>query len=167
MISRSYGHSLSLVGFDGIGRISDFGQTRILQLRSGRATPFTLSTVGATPDYAASETLLDGAEKTSKSDMFSLGVTIIHIVTGQLSRPQPLLYIVNGERRTRPETERRKRDIDAIRQPEVRRLVEDLLHDDPARRSVAEDVLARLIAIHRTVRESTATATATTSSCPR
>jgi hypothetical protein len=129
----------------GTVKIVDFGLAHLAALDGGPATAVSSAPVLGTLDYVAPEQARDPAGVDIRADVYSLGCTLYHLLTGQPPFPggtplQKLLW--HQERPPRPVTELRQ-DVPA----RVAAVLERMLAKEPGRRhatpaEVAEDLAA-------------------------
>jgi predicted Ser/Thr protein kinase len=74
-------HNLMLTP-SGQVKILDFGLAHLSDERSATATPLSSGTVLGTPDYLAPEQAREPAGADSRADLYSLGCTLYHFLTG-------------------------------------------------------------------------------------
>ena len=101
-----------LLTSNGVAKISDFGNSRMVDLF---ATPELLTSSPGTLDSMPPEAL-EGGEYDDKLDIFSYGHLAIHIIIQR--RPHPLLrpvYTVGGKYVPRTEVERRQRYLGQVK----------------------------------------------------
>ena len=68
-------------------KISDLGVAKILDMSPARAARMTQTQVPGTPSYMPPETMIDRPKYTSKVDIFSMGVLIVHVLSGEWPIP--------------------------------------------------------------------------------
>jgi len=134
-----------LIDVSGRAKIGDLGESHEIRSR-GQDRTKGLFGVG-TPIYMAPEMEVEGTFKGPAADMFMLGVMACEMSSGHPPSPGFKLTNVNGVCHTIPEPSRRASDIAAMKHPEIRTLVDQLILDDPQQRWDAKEVqsfLARL-----------------------
>jgi hypothetical protein len=130
-------------------KIADFGLARLVSAECGPATPLSASPLLGTLDYLAPEQARDPADVDRRADIYSLGCTFYHLLTGQPPFPRgtPLQKLLgHQERSPRPATELRP-DMPA----RLAALLERTLAKQPERRpataaEVAEEISVALSA---------------------
>ena len=133
-------------------KISDLGVAKILDVTPGRAAQMTQTRVPGTPAFMPPEAMLDRPKYTSKVDIFSFGVLVVHILTGEWPIPSAAF----AEDPNDPngvvlvtEFERRRESIDRIREDHpLLGLIEQCLSNVASRRPDAADVVRQLQAEH-------------------
>lgn len=89
-----------------IAKVTDFGMARFLDLSA--INPSDLTGCPGTKDYMPPEALADPPDYNHKIDVFSIGVLIIHILTGKLPNPSNQILCQDfSTRKCKSETERR------------------------------------------------------------
>ena len=137
-----------LLDSEGVAKISDFGNSRMVDLR---ATPEILTSNPGTLDYMPPEAL-EGGEYTVKLDNFSFGHLSIHIILQR--RPHPLLrhtYKKDNKLTPRTEVERRELYLEEVKSKlqggdthPFYKLIVQCLSDDPDLRPTCQDALIRI-----------------------
>ena len=133
-------------------KISDLGVAKILDVSPGRAARMTQTRVPGTPAFMPPEAMLDRPKYTSKVDIFSFGVLVVHTLSGEW--PTPSGVYAEDPRdpdKTIPvnEFERRRRFIDRIREGHpLLGLIEQCLSNVASRRPDAAEVVRQLQAEH-------------------
>ena len=133
-------------------KISDLGVAKILDVSPGRAAQMTQTRVPGTPAFMPPEAMLDRPKYTSKVDIFSFGVLVVHILSGEWPIPSAAF----AEDPNDPngvvlvtEFERRFRFIDRIREGHpLLGLIEQCLSNVASRRPDAAEVVRQLQAEH-------------------
>jgi serine/threonine protein kinase len=124
-------------------KILDFGLAHVADADNSAATPLSSGMVLGTPDYVAPEQARDPAQADIRADVYSLGCTLYHLLTGRPPFPDgtPLQKLLAHQ-------ECRPRALTAARAdvPEaLAAIVERMLSKDPARRyPTPADVVADL-----------------------
>ena len=137
-----------LIDAHGRAKIGDLGEAHVIQA-TRRATR-TLSAYGVgTPLYMAPEMAIDGAERGTSADMFSLGVMACEMSSGRPPNPGAQLARVDGVLRGVSERQRREADMRAMRHSEIRELVDHLIVDEEDRRWDARQVQSFIESIGR------------------
>ena len=136
---------LNLNGKDKVAKIGDFGNSRLVDLKS---TPEIMTSNPGTLDYMPPEAV-DGGDYDEKLDIFSYGHLGIHIVIQR--RPHPLLrhnHKKAGKLLARTEVERRqvylqnmKAMLDGGDAHPLYTLIIQCLNDEPAPRPSCEEIL--------------------------
>jgi hypothetical protein len=128
-------------------KIVDFGLAHLASGAGGPATPISSAPLLGTLDYAAPEQARDPAGVDTRADVYSLGCTLYHLLTGRPPFPAgtPLQTLLcHQERAPRPVTELRPDVPEALAA-----ILERMLAKEPDRRhatpaEVAEDLAALL-----------------------
>ena len=136
-----------LVTGEGIPKLLDFGLAKMLVDETDTATQRTETALRVlTPEYASPEQVL-GKEITTSSDVYSLGVVLYELLTGQrpyrldTGSPEEITGAVVGQRPERPSTKARlHRDLDDI--------VLTALRKEPERRYASAEQLGEDIRRH-------------------
>ena len=133
-------------------KISDLGVAKILDVSPGRAAQMTQTRVPGTPAFMPPEAMLDRPKYTSKVDIFSFGVLVVHTLSGEWPTPSGV-YAEDPRdpNKTIPvnEFERRRRFIDRIREGHpLLGLIEQCLSNVASRRPDAAEVVRQLQAEH-------------------
>ena len=133
-------------------KISDLGVAKILDVSPGRAAQMTQTRVPGTPAFMPPEAMLDRPKYTSKVDIFSFGVLVVHILTGEWPIPSAAFAEdpndLNGFVLV-TEFERRRRFIDRICEGHpLLGLIEQCLSNVASRRPDAAEVVCQLQAEH-------------------
>ena len=68
-------------------KISDLGVAKILDVSPGRAAQLTQTQVPGTPTFMPPEAMFSRPKYTSKVDIFSFGVLMVHILSGEWPMP--------------------------------------------------------------------------------
>ena len=133
-------------------KISDLGVAKILDVSPGRAAQMTQTQAPGTPTFMPPEAMLARPKYTSKVDIFSFGVLIVHILSGEWPMPSEGY----AEDPNDPngvvlvtEFERRCESIDRIREGHtLLGLIEQCLSNATSRRPDAAEVVRQLQAEH-------------------
>ncbi len=134
-------HNL-IVSPAGVLKIVDFG---LAGLMAGDAQAVTAaSALLGTPDYTAPEQALDPRSADPRSDLYSLGCTLYHLLTGQ--PPFPGGTALRKLVRHQEESPRPVRDLCPDVPPPLAALVARLMHRNPARRPGSAALVARALA---------------------
>ncbi len=120
-----------LIAGDGSVRVTDFGLAKSFE-QAGLSGMTATGTVGGTPYYMPREQLISFRETRPASDVWSMGATLYHLLTGQHARRfetgvDPLGVILHGG--VVPVRER-----DPSLSVELSRVVDRAIADDPASR---------------------------------
>lgn len=145
VVHRDVKPSNIVVAEDGTAKLLDFG----IGKEEGAVTGLTRTGVGmGTLHYMAPEQLVDARSATTRSDVYALGATLYHLLTG---RP-----VVHGEVQTLVarsladlvrQVVRRRPAASALRPdcpPALERLIDRMLAETPAERPTAAEALAAL-----------------------
>ena len=133
-------------------KISDLGVAKILDVSPGRAARMTHTQAPGTPAFMPPEAMLARPKYTSKVDMFSFGVLVVHILSGEWPMPSEGY----AEDPNNPngvvlvtEFERRRESIDRIGEGHpLLGLIEPCLSNVASRRPDAAEVVRQLQAEH-------------------
>ena len=134
-----------LLTSNGVAKISDFGNSRMVDLF---ATPELLTSSPGTLDSMPPEAL-EGGEYDDKLDIFSYGHLAIHIIIR--NRPHPLLrptYPVGGRLLPRTEVQRRQRYLDIVKkvlsgdEHPLYLIIVQCLQDEPSLRPNCEVIIS-------------------------
>jgi serine/threonine protein kinase len=143
--------NILLDGVTGRAKLSDLGESHLVQSVAQHTRRSTvIGTTGpfgvGTPLYMAPEMRHVDDEKSSRTDMFSMGVVMCEVSSGRRPNPGPETERIAGQRLLRevPEPERRAADIASMRNEQLRSIVEHLIVDEMRERSSAQQVLASL-----------------------
>ena len=131
-------------------KISDLGVAKILDVSPGRAAQMTQTQVPGTPTFMPPEAMFSRPKYTSKVDIFSFGVLVVHILSGEWPIPSG----VYAEDPNDPngvvsvtEFERRRESIDRISVGHpLLGLIEQCLSNVASRRPDAAEVACQLLA---------------------
>jgi predicted Ser/Thr protein kinase len=144
MVHRDIKPANLLLTPDGQVKILDFGLARLAEQDNSATPTLPSATIVGTPDYLAPEQARDPRAADIRADIYSLGSTLYHLLTGQPPFPggTPLQKLLaHQERLPRPVTESRSdvpRALDAI--------VQRMLAKEPAQRYAAPAEVARALA---------------------
>ena len=133
-------------------KISDLGVAKILDVSPGRAAQMTQTQAPGTPTFMPPEAMLARPKYTSKVDVFSFGVLMVHILSGEWPMPSEAF----AEDPNDPngvvlvtEFERRRESIDRIGEGHpLLGLIEQCLSNVASRRPDAAEVVRQLQAEH-------------------
>ena len=136
-------------------KISDLGVAKILDVSPGRAAQMTQTQGPGTPAFMPPEAILARPKYTSKVDIFSIGVLVVHTLSGEWPTPGGV-YVEdpNDSGKTIPvnEFERRRESIDKIREGHpLLGLIEKCLSNVASCRPDAAEVVRQLQAEHARV----------------
>ena len=127
-------------------KISDLGVAKILDLN-----PSQMRTMTQTPGtwcYMPPETQVEKSRYSTKVDVFSFGVLMVHLFSGQWPCPTEAVIVdPQDDSRVIPQTEaeRRREKLDAIgRDHPLMNLMLGCLHNSPARRPEAVEILTQV-----------------------
>ena len=130
-------------------KISDLGVAKILDVSPGRAAQLTQTQAPGTPTFMPPEAMFSRPKYTSKVDIFSFGVLMVHILSGEWPIPSG----VYAEDPNDPngvvsvtEFERRRESIDRISVGHpLLGLIEQCLSNVASRRPDAAEVVRQLL----------------------
>ena len=130
-------------------KISDLGVAKILDVSPGRAAQLTQTQAPGTPTFMPPEAMFSRPKYTSKVDIFSFGVLMVHILSGEWPMPSG----VYAEDPNNPngivsvtEFERRRESIDRISVGHpLLGLIEQCLSNVASHRPDAADVVRQLL----------------------
>jgi serine/threonine protein kinase len=119
--------------------------TKVLLADFGEAKQLTQTHVSrvsgaGTPVYQAPEMRSEEDAKTPKADVFSAGVVMAEVSSGRSPNPGPEFTGSGRRRQIVFEEERRQGDIEAVRDPEIRRLVQRCIVEEPEERADASEI---------------------------
>ena len=133
-------------------KISDLGVAKILDVSPGYAARMTQTQAPGTPTFMPPEAMLARPKYTAKVDIFSFGVLMVHILSGEWPMPSgvfaedprdPIKMIPVNE------FERRRESIDKINEGHpLQGLIEQCLSNVASRRPDAAEVLSQLQTKH-------------------
>ena len=133
-------------------KISDLGVAKILDVSPNRAARMTQTQAPGTPTFMPPEAMLARPKYTSKVDIFSLGVLVVHILSGEWPMPSGVYAEdPNNPGETIPvnEFERRREFINKIREGHpLLGLIDQCLSNVASRRPDAAEVVRQLQAEH-------------------
>ena len=133
-------------------KISDLGVAKILDVCPGRAAQMTQTQAPGTPTFMPPEAMLARPKYTSKVDVFSFGVLVVHILSGEWPMPSEGYAEdpndANGIVLV-TEFERHRESIEKIREGHpLLGLIEQCLSNIASRRPDAVEVVSQLQAEH-------------------
>ncbi|MEZ5463926.1 MAG: serine/threonine-protein kinase [Lysobacteraceae bacterium] len=145
-----------LVDGDGNVKLLDFGIAKLIEDEGALATPATMTVAGAmTPVYASPEQL-QGQAVSTQSDVYSLGVVLYELLSGQLPfAPEPGVTPLALQQRicttqAAPPSRVARDDLPRRRlRGDLDRIVLKALRKEPPRRYVSVDALADDLRRHR------------------
>ena len=131
-------------------KISDLGVAKILDVSPGRAARMTQTQVPGTPTFMPPEAMFSRPKYTSKVDIFSFGVLVVHVLSGEWPMPSGSFaedpHDPNGVVVV-TEFERRREYIDKISEGHpLLGLIEQCLSNVASRRPDAAEVVLQLLA---------------------
>jgi WD40 repeat protein/tRNA A-37 threonylcarbamoyl transferase component Bud32 len=100
---------------DGTVKVCDFGLAALLNDRRPASRATAPNAIMGTPDYMAPEQAEDARSADGRADVYALGCTLYHLLTGQVPFPEEsvLLKLVAHRTRTRPSALRLRPEIPA------------------------------------------------------
>ena len=135
-----------LLNSDRVAKISDFGNSRIIDVDPACSTHFQSTThVPGTIIYMPPEACSDHAKFNKKLDIFSFGHLALFTATQVL--PYNLLPVYDDDKSCyRSEVERRQKYINQLEQQlggdhDLIKLIKQCLHNSPKMRPIAEDII--------------------------
>ena len=147
-----------LLNSDRVAKISDFGNSRIIDIDPACSSEFiSTSRVPGTTIYMPPEASSDHAKFNKKLDIFSFGHLALFTATQVL--PYNLLPVYDDDKSCyRSEVERRQEYIDQLEQQlggdhDLVKLIKQCLHNSPKMRPTADDtvcILEQLVAVTQT-----------------
>ena len=131
-------------------KISDLGVAKILDLTSARITQMTQTKAPGTPCYMPPEAMVARPNYTSKVDVFSYGVLLVHILSGQWPIPG-VAFTIDPQKSDAvvPVTEfdRRQTFIQRIGNDHpLANLIRQCLSNMPAQRPDAAEIISTIAA---------------------
>ena len=132
-------------------KISDLGMAKILDMSPASAARMTQTQAPGTPTFMPPEAMLARPRYTSSVDIFSLGVVVVHILSGEWPEPGETFTVdPKNPRGIVPITEfdRRRESITKIKDNPLMGLIEQCLSNIPNHRPNAAEVVRQLQAEH-------------------
>ena len=131
-------------------KISDLGVAKILDVSPGCAARMTQTQAPGTPTFMPPEAMFSRPKYTSKVDIFSFGVFVVHVLSGEWPMPSGAFaedpHDPNGVVLV-TEFERRRESIDKISEGHpLLGLIEQCLSNVASRRPDAAEVVLQLVA---------------------
>ena len=131
-------------------KISDLGVAKILDMSPGRAAQMTQTQAPGTPTFMPPEAMFSRPKYTSKVDIFSFGVLVVHTLSGEWPNPSGAF----AEDPNNPngvvsvtEFERRRESVDRISEGHpLLGLIEQCLSNVASRRPDTAEVVRQLLA---------------------
>ena len=155
IIHRDLSSNNVLLTISMTAKISDLGVAKILDMSPDRAAQITQTQVPGTTAFMPPEAMLARPKYTSKVDIFSFGILVMHVLSGEW--PMPSAMYAEDPRdpsKTIPvnEFQRRRDSIDRISEGHhLLGLIEQCLSDIPSRRPDAAEVVRQLQTEHARV----------------